>query len=94
VSVTYVMTARLPVWGIEAFNRYEDAVLLLLAAHGGRLTRRLRSPDGLTEVHLVEFPSTESFERYRNDSRRQQCRTLLDESGASVELLELDDVEP
>ena len=92
--VTYVVTARLPIRGIEAFNRYEDAVLPLLAAHGGRLARRLRSPDGLTEVHLVEFGSTESFEGYRSDSRRQQWRTLLDESGASVELLELYDVEP
>jgi len=88
-AVSYVMTARLPAAGIEAFNRYEQAVLPLLAAHGGRLTRRLRSSDGLTEVHLVEFPSTAAYESYRKDSRRQRLGPLLDESGASIELLEL-----
>jgi len=92
-AVSYVMTARLPAAGIEAFNRYEQAVLPLLAAHGGRLTRRLRSSDGLTEVHLVEFPSTAAFDSYRKDSRHQRWGPLLDESGAAIELLELYDAE-
>lgn len=87
------MTAHLPVRGIEAFRRYEDAVVPLLAAHGGHLARRLRSRDGRTEVHLIEFPSTESFESYRSDSRRQQVVPLLEESGASIELRELYEVE-
>ncbi len=91
-SVTYVMTAHLPARGIEAFRRYEDAVLPLLAEHGGRLERRLRSPDGRTEVHIVEFPSPESFESYRDDGRRQELLPVLDQSGASIELLELYDV--
>ena len=87
------MTVRLPAAGIEAFNRYEEAVLPLLAAHGGRLTRRLRSSDALTEVHIVDFPSTTAFDGYRNDSERQRCAPLLEESGATIELRELYDGE-
>jgi uncharacterized protein (DUF1330 family) len=90
--VSFLMTARLPPEGLEAFERYEKAVLPLLAGHGGRLVRRLRSADDRVEVHLVQFPSGEAFERYRGDPRRLAARPLLEASGASVELLEVRDV--
>jgi uncharacterized protein (DUF1330 family) len=55
MTVTYVLIARIPPAGVEAFQRYEAAVLPLLAEHGGRLARRLRTDGGEVEVHLVEF---------------------------------------
>ena len=64
----------------------------LLAEHGGRLERRLRSPDRLTEVHLLAFSSAESFAAYRDDPRRAEHAHLLERSGASVEVLEVEDV--
>lgn len=90
--VTYVMTAHLPETGIDAFLRYEEAVLPLLAGHGGRLARRLRSADRRTELHIVEFDSAEGFAGYRADQRRLELQPLLDGAGARIELVEMTDV--
>lgn len=87
----YVLVARLREAGVARFADYERAVLPLLAGHGGRLERRLRSPDGRTEVHLVSFPSPERFAAYRDDPRRAEHANLLQESGAAIELFELRD---
>jgi hypothetical protein len=86
-----VMVARVPEHGIEAFARYEDAVLPLLDAHGGELQRRLTSDDGTTEVHVVAFPSSDAFAGYRGDPRRAEHGALLGVSGAVVEVHELRD---
>ncbi|HEV2771919.1 MAG TPA: hypothetical protein VGV57_03705 [Thermoleophilaceae bacterium] len=67
-------------------------MLALLADHGGRLERRLRSADGLTEVHLVGFPSSAAFVGYRDDPRRKAQSHLLRDSGASTQVLELVEV--
>jgi hypothetical protein len=73
-------------------------VLPLLAEHGGRLERRLRSADGPdgsgddVEVHVVSFPSPEGFTAYRGDPRRAEHAHLLEASGARTELLEMQDV--
>jgi hypothetical protein len=90
--VVYVLIIHLPADGVETFQRYEAAVLPLLADHQGRLDRRLRSADQLTEVHLVSFPSAEQFESYRNDPRRAEQSRLLDESRARIELYEVTDL--
>lgn len=68
---------------VSAFQRYEDLVLPLLARHGGRLDRRLRSADGATEVHLLTFPADEAYRRYLTDPERLAHRTLL--SGVRIE---------
>ena len=91
-EITYALLFRVPVKGVEAFERYEGLVLPLLEDHDGRLERRLRSPDRLTEVHIVSFPSREAFRQYREDPRRGEHAHLLAESGAAVEVLEVDDV--
>ena len=91
--VLYLMTAHLPLGGSAAFDRYEEAVLPLLADHDGRLVRRLRSVDDRVEAHLVEFASEQAFEGFRGDERRLAARPLLEASGASIELLEMRDVE-
>jgi uncharacterized protein (DUF1330 family) len=91
-AITYALLVRLPVTGVEKFEQYERRVLPLLDDHGGRLERRLRSPDRLTEIHIVEFESREAFAGYREDPRRAEQAHLLGESGAAIELLEVDDV--
>ena len=91
-EITYALLFRVPVKGVDTFERYERLVLPLLGDHDGRLERRLRSPDRLTEVHIVSFPSHEAFRGYREDPRRAEHAHLLAESGAAVEVLEVDDV--
>ena len=92
MAVTYVLIARIPAPGVEAFQRYEAAVLPLLADHGGRLARRLRSAAGDVEVHVVEFDLPAGLDAYRADPRRAEHAGLLTESGARIELLEAEDV--
>jgi hypothetical protein len=87
------MLARLPEGRLDAFDAYESAVLPLLAEHGGRLERRLRTLDNRVEAHLVSFPSTEEFAAYRADPRRSTAAPLLESSGAVVELLAVRDVQ-
>jgi len=92
MSVTFLLLARLPAGGATAFDAYEDEVLPLLAEYGGRLERRVRSLDDRTEAHLVSFPGEQEFAAYRADPRRAATAPLLEESGASIELLPVRDV--
>jgi aminoglycoside 6'-N-acetyltransferase len=89
---TYVLVAHIPAAGLASYQEYETRVLPLLAAHGGVLERRLRSEDGLTEVHLVSFASPDRFVRYRDDPRRLAEAPTLERSGARSELYELHDM--
>ncbi|GLF95418.1 hypothetical protein [Streptomyces yaizuensis] len=93
MAVTYLMLARLPEGGLGAFEAYESAVLPLLADHGGRLERRLRTVDDRVEAHLVTFPSGRDLAAYRVDPRRSAAAPLLESSGATVELLAVRDIE-
>jgi uncharacterized protein (DUF1330 family) len=52
------------------FEAYEAKVLALLPRHGARLDLRVRSLDGLSEVHLIRFPDAAAFEAYRFDPDR------------------------
>jgi hypothetical protein len=90
-EITFALLVRLPVTGVEKFDEYERRVLPLLDDHGGRLLRRLRSQDRLTEIHIVAFESREAFAGYREDPRRNEQVHLLTESGAAVEVLEVFD---
>jgi uncharacterized protein (DUF1330 family) len=90
-ATVVVVVAKMPAAGVEAFRRYKELVLPLLAPHGARLVRRLRSDDGGTEVHVVEFPSPAALAEYRADPRRSAHAALLAESQAETELLVLSD---
>jgi hypothetical protein len=92
-GVTLCAILRVPRAGLEAFRTYEDAVLPLLKDHGGMLRQRLRTEDGLTEVHVIWFPSTSHFGAYRDDPRRAAHAGMFDASGAMVEVLTVRDVE-
>jgi hypothetical protein len=91
-ALTFVLIARIPPDGVEAFRAYEDQVLPLLCEHGGQLQRRLRNETGTLEVHIVSYPSDAAHQSYRSDPRRTAATPLLETSGASVELLPLRDV--
>lgn len=91
-ALTFVLIARIPPEGIEAFRAYEDQVLPILNEHGGRLHRRLRNEPGTLELHIVSFPSDAAFQKYRGDPRRTAATPLLDSSSAKLELLSLRDV--
>jgi hypothetical protein len=86
------MVARIREAGVADYQRYERAVLPVLADHGGRLERRLRTADALIEVHVVSFPSPAAFAAYRADDRCVAARPSLVASGAEVELLTVSDV--
>jgi hypothetical protein len=87
-----VQIVRIPAHGVDAFRRYEALVLPLLPRHGGLLERRLRTADGLTEVHVLSFPSRDAFGAYMRDPERQQHLALKESSEASAELVEVVDV--
>lgn len=73
MAVTYLMPARLPEGRLDAFGAYENAVLPLLAEHGGRLERRLRTPDDRVEAHLVSFAGEADSAASRADPRRSRA---------------------
>ena len=56
----------------EEFERYEANAARIMKRYGGSIERRVRFPRGggddqPDELHLVDFPSDEAFERYRGD---------------------------
>ena len=92
MSLTIVMIADIPSGAEKGFQAYESAVLPLLPRHGGRLERRFRTGDALTEVHIVSFESQEGFESYRADEERQAHKGLLDGLDVAQRVLLVDDV--
>jgi hypothetical protein len=84
--------ARIPPDGVPDYLAYEDRVLPLLAEHGATLERRLRTADGTMEVHVVRLPSQAAVEAFMGDPRRDEHRPLLEASGATMEVLRMDDV--
>jgi uncharacterized protein (DUF1330 family) len=57
----------------ERLIAYEDAVLSLIPAHGGRVLHRVRTAgadDEPLEIHLLEFRSEAALDAYMQDDRR------------------------
>lgn len=82
----YVVVAvvDVPSDGVAQFQRYEDEVLPLLSRHDGVLERRLRTPDGTTEVHVLSFASEQAYRGCLGDPERVGHRSLL----AGVEVVQ------
>jgi uncharacterized protein (DUF1330 family) len=76
----------------EAGRQFEDRVLELLKRHGGRLERRFRGTDGLTEVHLLWFPSREAYEAFLADPRRAEIRDEFGEAAPTGRVVEVEEV--
>ena len=92
VRLTVAMIADIPDGAQAGFQAYESAVLPLLPRHGGRLERRLRAEDALTEIRIVSFGSREGFESYLTDDERQSHRGLLNGLGVAQRVLLVHDV--
>jgi len=76
----------------ETGRQYEDRVLVLLKRHGGRLERRLRSTDGLTEVHLLWFPSQAAYDAFLADPRRAEIRAELGDGVPTSRVVQVEEV--
>ncbi len=76
---------------------YEDRVLPLIPAHGGRVLQRVRALDAATvplEVHVIEFPSEDDLEEYLQDPARAALSDLRDRAIARTELVRVSVVGP
>jgi len=77
---------------LPLFEAYEERVLALLSNYGAKLEERLRSSDGQREVHLIDFPSTEALDAFRNDQTRSAAQDMWKRCGASSVLMEVNRV--
>lgn len=91
-GLTIALVARVPEAGVAAFQKFEAIVIPRIAAHGGRLERRLRNADGTVEIHIVSFPSEAAFESFRNDRTRTEALEFLTASEAATEAFVVADV--
>jgi hypothetical protein len=71
-------------------REYEDLVLGLLPAHGGRVERRLRTPDSRTEVQELWFPSREALDAVMNHPDRRSARARLGEAAPTTDVYEVE----
>lgn len=90
--VTLAVIVDLGPGAVEAFQRYERRVLPMLARHGGRLQRRLRTADGRTEVHVLSFGTRAGYAGFLADPRRAALRPLLAGADVAQRVLEVRDV--
>ncbi len=77
---------------MSLFEQYEGAVLPLLSEFGARLQRRVRSIDQKIEMHLVWFPSQESYQAFREDPRRKEHGHLFQASNVTASVYEVTDM--
>jgi uncharacterized protein (DUF1330 family) len=76
-------------------HAYEDAVLPLLADHGGRVEfrgRRIAGQDAAlpVEVHVLSFPDRHALDAYLADARRAALRAEYGEVFTRTEVVEVD----
>jgi hypothetical protein len=74
---------------------YEDAVLPLVPAHGGRVRERVRTDgaDGAPlEIHVLEFPSEDALDAYMNDPQRLARGDARDRAIERTEVYRVDPV--
>ena len=59
--------------GIEGLRAFESKAIPILREHGGILISASfndnKSENEPDEIHVIQFPSVESFEAYKNDPR-------------------------
>ena len=92
--LTLALVVDLAADAVEPFAAYERRVLPLLARHGGRLDRRLRTTDGRTEIHLLSFADRAGYDAYLADPDRAAASRVLDGLDIDRRLLEVTDVDP
>ena len=77
-ELTLALVVDLAEHAVAPFAAYEQQVLPLLARHGGRLDRRLRTADGRSEIHLLSFADRAGYDAYLADPDRAAAGHLLD----------------
>lgn len=75
----------------EAGQQYEDAMLALIARHGGSVERRMRSVDAPDEVHLIRFRSRVGYEAFMVDPERVAYRAQLGDAAPTTRVIEVRD---
>ncbi|MFK7995983.1 MAG: hypothetical protein AB8B87_17735 [Granulosicoccus sp.] len=65
------------------FEAYERKVIPLLQKYGGRLELGVRSADGSTETHLIDFPDATQFEAFLSDPIRTSLKDEWEMSGVT-----------
>lgn len=74
---------------LALFDAYEAQALGLLRQHSGQLVERVRSTDGTSEVHLLDFPHADAFNAFRADPMRTALQELWSRCGASSKVTEV-----
>ncbi|WP_034592837.1 hypothetical protein [Hamadaea tsunoensis] len=77
---------------VEGGQRYEDLVLDLLPGFDSRVERRLRTPDGRTEVQELWFPSRDVMAAVMVHPARLAARDALGVNAPTTEVYEVDEV--
>jgi hypothetical protein len=75
----------------EAGARYEDAVLALLARHGGVLEQRFRSTDATTEVQVIRFRDPDGYRDFMDDPARLARRLEYGDAVPVTRVIEVAD---
>jgi len=66
------------------FEQYERSVLALLGRYGGAIIDRVRSTDGSSEIHLLQFPHVSALDAFKADPARAELQELWARCGASA----------
>jgi uncharacterized protein (DUF1330 family) len=77
----------------NALIAYEDRVLELARAHGGRLLQRARTDGSYgapLEIQFLEFPSEEALDDYMRDDRRAALADDRDRAITRTEVMRVD----
>ncbi|MGN9774482.1 hypothetical protein ACTMS0_01675 [Micromonospora sp. H33] len=91
-AVRLVALVELTADAVEAGRAYEDRVLGLLARHGGRVERRLRTGDGRSEVHVIRFDTRAGYDSFLADPERVALRADLGDAAPTSRVLEVQEV--
>ena len=73
----------------DALIAYEDAVLPLVAAHGGAVRQRARTDgadDAPLEIQVLEFPSEAALDAYMQDPHRAALADARDRAIARTDV--------
>jgi uncharacterized protein (DUF1330 family) len=76
----------------QALIEYEDRVLELVGAHGGKILQRARTgggPEEPLEVQFLEFPSRAALDSYMWDGRRTVLAADRERAVARTEIFQV-----
>jgi len=78
---------------VSLFEQYEKGVIPLLSRYGGTMAFGVRSADGMTEMHLLSFADTSSFENFLADPDRAEWQDKWKLTGARATVTTVTDID-